>query len=63
MSLVDDLELVGQLMRAYFIDLEQVNHGGLLVNVEVPHAVQLTSNAMGRLISFSRWSQKRRNCK
>ena len=49
-SLVNDLDLVGRLVSAHFIHLEQVNHLGFIAYMKVPYTVQLTSNTMHRLV-------------
>lgn len=41
--LVNDLEFVGQFMGTDLIHLEEVYILGLLVDVEVPHSIYLTS--------------------
>jgi hypothetical protein len=52
MILPNDLKLVRKLMGAYFIDIKQVYDLFFFAHVEVPNAIQLTSETMHRLISL-----------
>jgi len=38
-----DLKLVWQFMSAYLINFEQVDHVGVLTNMELPYTVKLTT--------------------
>mmetsp|Transcript_35491 Transcript_35491/g.54296 ORF Transcript_35491/g.54296 Transcript_35491/m.54296 type:complete len:201 (-) Transcript_35491:6-608(-) len=52
--LTNNLELIWQLVRAHFVDFEEVDHLRLLVHVEVPLPVELPSQAVNWLISLDR---------
>ena len=51
MLLVDDLEFVRQLVRADLVHVEEVDLLRGSAHVEVPHAVQLSAQAVGGLVS------------
>ncbi len=51
MALVDKLNLIGDVVSAELLGLEQVDIALLLADVEVPHSEELLSEAGDRLVS------------